>query len=44
MISHPKPYCVNIVPRSEKCRELVKQAEEVYPWGESDAETLKNLS
>ncbi|KAI4651751.1 hypothetical protein J4E93_001947 [Alternaria ventricosa] len=43
VVSHPKPYRVSIVPRSEKCRELVKQAEEVYPWGESDAEALKNL-
>jgi hypothetical protein len=43
VISHPKPYRVSIVPRSEDSRALVKKAEEVYPWGKSDAEVLKRL-
>ncbi|KAG9191377.1 hypothetical protein G6011_09465 [Alternaria panax] len=42
VVSHPKPYRVSITPRSEKCRELVKKAEDLYPWGESDAEALQN--
>jgi hypothetical protein len=44
IISHPKPYRVGITPRNEKCRELVEKAEDIYSWGESDAETLKNLT
>ena len=43
VVSHPKPYRVSIKARSEKCRELVKKVEEVYPWGESDAGALRNL-
>ncbi|CAN9281390.1 unnamed protein product [Alternaria alternata] len=43
VVSHPKPYRVSITPRSEKCRELIRRAEEVYPWGESDAEALKGM-
>jgi hypothetical protein len=43
VISHPKPYRVSIVPRSEDSRALAKKAEEVYPWGESDAKVLRSL-
>jgi hypothetical protein len=43
IISHPKPYRVSITPRNEKCRALIEKAEDIYPWGKSDAETLKNL-
>jgi cytochrome P450 len=43
VVSHPKPYRVSITPRSEECEELVRKAEEVYPWGESDAEALRGV-
>jgi cytochrome P450 len=44
VVSHPVPYRVSIKPRNEGCRELVRSAEEVYPWGESDAQALGDLS
>ena len=43
VLSHPVPYRVSIKPRNEACRELVRSAEELYPWGESDAKTLGSL-
>jgi hypothetical protein len=43
VVSHPVPYRVSIEPRNDGCRELVKSAEELYPWGESDAKALGGL-
>mgnify|MGYP006877418776 CR=1 FL=1 len=43
LVSHPVPYRVSIKPRSEECETLVRQAEEVFPWGESDAPELEGL-
>jgi hypothetical protein len=43
LVSHPVPYCLSIKPRNEKCRELIEKAEQLYPWGESDAQTMESL-
>jgi hypothetical protein len=40
VISHPAPYDFKIEPRSELHRELVKNSEKTWPWGESDAGNL----
>jgi hypothetical protein len=44
VVSHPKPYRVSILPRSEKHRELIERAEEMYPWRESDAKALESMA
>jgi cytochrome P450 len=44
VVSHPLPYRVSIKPRNEKCRELIQKAEQIYPWGESDAQTLESFN
>ncbi|CAE7022126.1 hypothetical protein P3342_004979 [Pyrenophora teres f. teres] len=43
LVSHPVPYRVSIKPRSRECEMLVRQAEEMFPWGESDAPELEGL-
>jgi len=43
LVSHPVPYRVSIQPRSKECEMLVRQAEEVFPWGKSDAPELEGL-
>lgn len=43
VVSHVVPYRPAIKPRSERCRELIQKAEQLYPWGESDAQTLESL-
>ncbi|KAL6704260.1 hypothetical protein ACN47E_008428 [Coniothyrium glycines] len=42
-ISHPLPYKTSIKPRSEKHEELIRAAEEEYPWEESHAKELENI-
>lgn len=42
-ISHPLPYRTSIMPRSEKHRQLIKKAQEIYPWEESDAKALESI-
>jgi hypothetical protein len=37
------PYRTSIVPRSEKHRERIRQAEKEYPWQESDVEAMKTV-
>ncbi|EUC44767.1 hypothetical protein COCMIDRAFT_97390 [Bipolaris oryzae ATCC 44560] len=44
IISHPVPYRLSIKPRNEKCRKLIEKAEQLYPWGESDAQTLESMN
>ncbi|KFY34347.1 hypothetical protein V494_06846 [Pseudogymnoascus sp. VKM F-4513 (FW-928)] len=41
-VSRPMPYRISIKPRSKVHEELIKAAEEVYPWEESDAKELEN--
>jgi cytochrome P450 len=43
VVSHPVPYRTSIVPRSEKHRERIRQAEKEYPWQESDVEAMKTV-
>ncbi|TDL26569.1 cytochrome P450 [Rickenella mellea] len=43
IISHPKPFRCNIVPRSEKAAALVRSVDDEYPAVESDAAVLKEL-
>jgi cytochrome P450 len=43
VLSHPLPFKTRVTPRSEKHAELIRKAEAVYPWGESDAEVLKSV-
>jgi cytochrome P450 len=42
-ISHPMPFRTSIKPRSERHRELIKKAEEEYPWEEDDAKELEGI-
>lgn len=44
IVSHPVPYRLSIKPRNERCRELIEKAEQLYPWGESDAQTLESMN
>ncbi|KAJ4296417.1 hypothetical protein N0V90_006462 [Kalmusia sp. IMI 367209] len=43
VVSHPVPYRTSITPRSEKHKELIKEAEKDYPWQESDAKALETV-
>ncbi|KAI4950472.1 hypothetical protein J4E91_004355 [Alternaria rosae] len=43
-ISHPVPYRCSIKPRSEAHERLIKASEQLYPWEESDAKELENIS
>jgi hypothetical protein len=43
LVSHALPYKVNIVPRSEAHKQQIERAQLQFPWGESDAEALKNI-
>lgn len=43
LVSHPVPYRLSIKPRNEKCRELIEKSEQLYPWGESDAQSMESL-
>lgn len=43
MVSHPVPYRISIKPRSKVHEELIKAAEQEYPWEESDAKELENV-
>ncbi|OBT75741.1 hypothetical protein VF21_05955 [Pseudogymnoascus sp. 05NY08] len=43
MVSHPAPYRISIKPRSKVHEELIKAAEQEYPWEESDAKELENV-
>ena len=40
-ISHPMPYQNSIKPRSPRHEQLIKSAEDIYPWEESDAKDLE---
>lgn len=42
-VSHPVPYKAFIKPRSEKHAELIRAAEQEYPWEESDARELESI-
>lgn len=44
IVSHPVPYRLTIEPRDEKRRELIKKAEELYPWDKSDASSLEAMA
>ena len=44
IISHPIPYRASIRPRSKAHEELIKAAERIYPWEESDARELENIN
>lgn len=44
LISHPMPYKLSILPRSEKHRSLVESLEIRYPWEDSHAELLASVS
>ncbi|TVY47716.1 O-methylsterigmatocystin oxidoreductase [Lachnellula occidentalis] len=43
MVSHPVPYRISIKPRSKVHEELIRAAEQEYPWEESDAKELENV-
>ncbi|KAI4666122.1 uncharacterized protein J4E78_003589 [Alternaria triticimaculans] len=43
-ISHPVPYRCSIKPRSEDHKRLIKASEQLFPWEESDAKELENIS
>jgi len=43
MVSHPAPYRISIKPRSKGHEELIKAAENEYPWEESDAKELESV-
>ncbi|KAI4616762.1 hypothetical protein J4E83_006342 [Alternaria metachromatica] len=43
-ISHPVPYRCSIKPRSEAHERLIKASEKLFPWEESDAKELENIS
>ncbi|OBT69090.1 hypothetical protein VE03_01398 [Pseudogymnoascus sp. 23342-1-I1] len=43
IVSHPVPYRVSIKPRSKVHEELIKAAEQEYPWEESDAKELESV-
>lgn len=43
VISHPVPYRTTVSPRSEKHAELVRGAEAMWPWEESDAKSLPRM-
>lgn len=43
IVSHPAPYRLSIQPRDEERRELIKKAEELYPWDKSDASSLEAM-
>ncbi|KAJ5297506.1 hypothetical protein N7508_007755 [Penicillium antarcticum] len=40
VISHPTPFTLSIKPRSMAHQELIQSLGELYPWGESDAQSL----
>lgn len=42
-VSHPVPYRCSIQPRSAAHEELVRAAEHIYPWEESDAKELEDI-
>jgi hypothetical protein len=42
LVSHVLPYKMDIVPRSESHEELIEEMGLRFPWGESDAEALRN--
>lgn len=44
VVSHPVPYKTTIEPRSAHHEALIRNIENVYPWQESDAKTLKSMS
>ncbi|KAF5250652.1 hypothetical protein FOXYS1_14866 [Fusarium oxysporum] len=44
LISHPVEYAYSITPRSAKHVEMVRAAERVHPWEESDSSLLKKDS
>lgn len=43
MVSHPVPYRISITPRSKVHEALIKAAEQVYPFEESDAKELESV-
>ena len=43
VVSHPIPYKTSIKPRSKKHEEIIRKAEQEYPWEESDAKLLKSI-
>ncbi|KAL4789294.1 cytochrome P450 [Aspergillus venezuelensis] len=43
VISHPVPFKLKITPRSKEHEELVRRIEVEVPFGEGDAETLKDV-
>ena len=43
IISHPKPYTCSIKPRSSAHEQMIKKAEQDYPWEESDAKELETI-
>lgn len=43
-ISHPLPYKASIEPRSKEHEDLVRSAEKIYPWEDSDAKELEALN
>ncbi|KFY66563.1 hypothetical protein V496_01988 [Pseudogymnoascus sp. VKM F-4515 (FW-2607)] len=43
IVSHPVPYRISINPRSKVHEELIKAAEQEYPWEESDAKELESV-
>ncbi|CAI7591607.1 unnamed protein product [Penicillium glandicola] len=44
LVAHPLPFKCDIVPRSEKHVELIRQVEVVHPWEDGDAKLLRGLS
>ncbi|KAF2124167.1 cytochrome P450 [Dothidotthia symphoricarpi CBS 119687] len=44
IVSHPKPYRAIVKPRSAEHAELIKKAEQDFPWEESDAKELEKAT
>ncbi len=43
VVSHPAPYRTSIKPRSKKHEQLIRAAEQEYPWQKSDARALEAI-
>ena len=44
VISHPAPFRMSVVPRSEQHEGLIQAVEKMHPWQESDAEVLESVT
>ena len=44
VISHPAPFRTSVMPRSQQHEALIRSAEQIHPWQESDAEILERVT